>query len=479
MQPAWLAPSRLLLRLIVIALLVGALPNAPISKAQSEANQAGLVVMHGDGRVVKVCVAFSETEISGLQLLQRSGLDLNIDTGSGMGGAVCRINEEGCSTPHESCFCRCTGADCAYWSYWRNGAAGWEYSKLGAANTIVKPGSIEGWVWGPGAVDSAPKPPVLALSDICQAATAIATPSPTPPATETPTETLTPIPTPIPTSTPTLLPTSTFAPLNTSTTTATPAPSPTSSPPRIELFAADRTQVTVGETTTLHWRVTDATGIVLRAGAQAVAVSAEGATTLAPPQSIEVWLEASNSGGVSRSLVQITVVTPPTLAPTVIPPTAAPPTLTPAATLTPTPIIAALPTAADAPPSAPVTARIWLPLVMMDTLKIMTAPPTATVAPTVAIIVAATPTALVFTPIPAVAAVALPPAQTFAPVVTGAISTAGVVAEGIVEAENPFNWVNLLSAVLLTLAALLVLPVGLGTAGYLLWRTVRGRVDKQ
>lgn len=470
-RPVWLALGRLLLRFVVITLVVGALPSVPTTRAQSGVNQAGLVVLHGDGHVVTACVAFDEAEISGLQLLQRSGLDLNVDTSNGMGGTVCRINGEGCSTPQESCFCHCTGSDCAYWSYWRSSAAGWEYSNLGGGNTVVRPGDVDGWVWGPGTVDNAPQPPALALSDICQAAAATATPSATPAPTETPTETPTPIPsltpTPLPTATytplPTSPPTATSTPLNTSTAAATwTPPSPITSPPRIELFAADRTQITAGETTTLQWQVVDAAGVVLRAGAQAVAVNAVGATTLAPPQSVEVWLEASNSGGTSRSVVQVTVVTPST-----VPPTAPPPAMTMPPTIAPT--------------VAPTPARVLLPLVMVDaanktamqpTANVNTAAPAAsaatpTITPTVASIAAA-PTAVPTVAATATAAAALP---------TPASKGNAAAASGADPKASDQTLLNLFGTLLLTLAALLVLPAGIGTVGYLLWRAAK-RTDR-
>ena len=64
-------------------------------------NQAGLVIIHGDGHMVGRCVEFSEPQITGYDLLQRSALDLNIEV-SGMGATICRIDEEGCTYPAQS-----------------------------------------------------------------------------------------------------------------------------------------------------------------------------------------------------------------------------------------------------------------------------------------------------------------------------------------------------------------------------------------
>ena len=45
------------------------------------------------------CISFSEPEISGLQVLERSGLDLNYDAQNAPGVAICRIDGEGCGFP--------------------------------------------------------------------------------------------------------------------------------------------------------------------------------------------------------------------------------------------------------------------------------------------------------------------------------------------------------------------------------------------
>ena len=70
-------------------------------------NQVGLVVVHGDGDIVTRCIEFDEEKISGYDVLDRSGLDLNIEP-SGMGATVCRIDNEGCTFPQDPCFCQCT-----------------------------------------------------------------------------------------------------------------------------------------------------------------------------------------------------------------------------------------------------------------------------------------------------------------------------------------------------------------------------------
>ncbi len=92
----------------LLLLLALALP----AQAQEETpHRAGLVVRHGDGRVVTRCVTFSEESISGVELLRRSGLAATFAAYGGLGYGVCVIDGQGCDSG--DCFCQCRGATCA------------------------------------------------------------------------------------------------------------------------------------------------------------------------------------------------------------------------------------------------------------------------------------------------------------------------------------------------------------------------------
>jgi hypothetical protein len=139
----------------------------PVAARAQEEQRAGLVVAYGDGRVEQQCVAFDEESISGYELLQAAGLALSVEAGA-VGPTVCSISGEGCSYPQESCFCRCQGSPCVYWSYWRLGEEGaWRYQVLGAGNTRVRNGDVEGWRWAAGITRSAEEPPALSFADVC------------------------------------------------------------------------------------------------------------------------------------------------------------------------------------------------------------------------------------------------------------------------------------------------------------------------
>lgn len=186
-------------------------------------NHAGVVVQYANGKVGSQCVAFAEPQISGYELLRRSGLPLVVQPSS-MGVAVCSINGTGCSNS-ANCFCQCQtpGAACAYWTFFEQTAQSqWRLSALGASATSVKNGGMQAWVWGSGEADKVSlMPPALGFDAVCantpaprEARTATPAPLPSAPA---PAPTQIPSPTPLPT----------LAPSPTRVQAEAPAPSPT------------------------------------------------------------------------------------------------------------------------------------------------------------------------------------------------------------------------------------------------------------
>lgn len=144
----------------------------PAIQAQTQ-NRAALVVRFDDGRVETACVAFSEEQINGYDLLVRANLQVEAKA-AGMGAAVCRISDLGC--PQSDCYCQCPGgSDCLYWSYWTQEADTWQYSSIGATLRQISDGMVDGWSWGPGSLTNAVPPPDLSFADICtdEAATAV------------------------------------------------------------------------------------------------------------------------------------------------------------------------------------------------------------------------------------------------------------------------------------------------------------------
>jgi hypothetical protein len=154
---------------ILLLLLVGVL--VPLGKeapaAPSGAHRAGVVVRGGDSQAHTACVSFDEPSISGLTLLERAGLDVNIQVSSG-GATVCSIAGEGCHFPNQACFCQCQGGGaCRYWSYWHLSGGVWQYAATGAASYQVPPGGVDGWTWGGSSGGEDNRPPVISLDNIC------------------------------------------------------------------------------------------------------------------------------------------------------------------------------------------------------------------------------------------------------------------------------------------------------------------------
>jgi len=154
-------------------------------------HRAGLAVFSGVDQLFTDCVTFTESSISGLELLQRSGLALETATNPNQGTAVCKIGNVG--SPSDNCF----GSMPDYWSYWQLGADGWEYAVKGADQSKVADGEVNAWSWGAGN-----PPPRITFQNICEGVAYVlptaTQESPVPTDTPQPTQGITEVSTPIP-----------------------------------------------------------------------------------------------------------------------------------------------------------------------------------------------------------------------------------------------------------------------------------------
>lgn len=355
--------------LVVALALLGV---APVS-AQSP-NRVGLVVAH-DGTVIKKCIEFSEEQISGYDVLERSGLALIPMVSGSMGVAICSINHRGCNYPAEDCFCQCQGSPCVYWSYWHLVNGQWQYSSLGASNYYVRHGDVEGWVWGEGEYGgSGQRPPAVRFEDIC-GAQAPAAPPPEPEASQ-------------------------------GGATAAEAPPSQKKLPVIDYFTADRTTIVAGESVTLRWDLHGAKEAYLRVGGQEQGVVAPYSMIVAPQTTTEYVLLARNKHGEVREKVIIEVIPatpPPTPLSTDIPtptPTDTPrptPTSAPTDMPTPTPLPAETVRSLESPPVQATVAAA--PISRLPTLTpTPTRTPTPTWTPVLLAAVRSTPALLRVTP---------------------------------------------------------------------------------
>lgn len=124
--------------LIVLAVLPSAMPLAGAGRQ----NRAGLIVQTGDGEVITRCVSFAAQHISGLALLERSGLPFESVNNERYGAFICRIAGVGC--PADRCLCAYPPR---YWQYWLRERSGWRISPVGASGRMVRDGDVDGWVW--------------------------------------------------------------------------------------------------------------------------------------------------------------------------------------------------------------------------------------------------------------------------------------------------------------------------------------------
>lgn len=203
----------------IVAIAVVLMAAVPEPGQAQGPHRAALVVDFGDGRVIVRLVEFAEESITGVELLQRSGLDVALLPGFGIGTALCAVEGVGCPPTPQECFCACRGTPCRYWSYFQWREDGWVYSPVGAGDRRLRDGDADGWVWGDGKT-----PPGVASWEEILARAAVPSPAPT-----SPPPSATPSPSPVPTvlPSPTAPPADTPAPRTPASTGAVPSALPT------------------------------------------------------------------------------------------------------------------------------------------------------------------------------------------------------------------------------------------------------------
>lgn len=223
----------------VMACVVIWLALAWVTPARADENRAGLVIAFAPDDVHEVCIAFSETSISGTSLLSRAGLGAVSVSEPDGGTSVCRIAEVGCAFPEEECFCQC-GDPCLAWHYWVWDGNGWQPYEGSPSERRVGAGDLDAWVWGtaedipPDLVSDGPCGAIPALPQSVGNDDTYPEPPDVPPAPDQPypgEEGTTTVPQPTLTPWPTATPTSAQAPETPGTPTATATPTATPLPP--------------------------------------------------------------------------------------------------------------------------------------------------------------------------------------------------------------------------------------------------------
>lgn len=159
--------------------------------AHAAVHHAALVIQHASGSLITRCVAFAEDQITGLQLIDRSGVQYEAQSFGSVGIAICQLDREPSSVP-PGCF-----GSGPYWQYFHRRGGGWQTSALGAGSSALHDGDMDGWRYASGAnqapgnvafasVCAAPAPPPAASAThvvpapIQTTAVPVATPTPVP-----------------------------------------------------------------------------------------------------------------------------------------------------------------------------------------------------------------------------------------------------------------------------------------------------------
>ncbi len=121
----------------------------------AQEGDTGAIIVQFDDHAVQIRPIELTQPISGLAALEQSGLDI-VTADTGFGPAVCSIEGVGC--PVDNCFCD----EQQFWAYSAWDGAVWQPYEVGAGISIVEPGAIEGWRWGPFESVQRPAPAPLA-----------------------------------------------------------------------------------------------------------------------------------------------------------------------------------------------------------------------------------------------------------------------------------------------------------------------------
>jgi hypothetical protein len=114
-------------------------------------NVAGLVIDYGDGSRTYALVPLEDEEVTGLDILDATDLELLTLGSSGWGVAVCAIEAVGCDVAAcQARLCQTGDPDSPFWQYVRSPlgeGTTWSFSNQGAGSSKVTSGDVEGWFW--------------------------------------------------------------------------------------------------------------------------------------------------------------------------------------------------------------------------------------------------------------------------------------------------------------------------------------------
>ncbi|MBV8301355.1 MAG: hypothetical protein JOY68_05490 [Candidatus Dormibacteraeota bacterium] len=116
-------------------------PAATPCDAATWSHHAALVVEHGDGSTVRICVGFDSSSISGADILHASLIEYGTVSYSGEGDAVCQIDHEPATYPPS-----CWTASSPYWAFFvSRGGGAWSASPRGIDTEMFSDGDAAGF----------------------------------------------------------------------------------------------------------------------------------------------------------------------------------------------------------------------------------------------------------------------------------------------------------------------------------------------
>ena len=150
-----------------------ALPGHPTCADAAWTHHAALVVEHGDGREVRVCVGFDGSSIGGDQLLAASGIEAATAGTAAFGTEVCQVDGEPATYPNT-----CWTTTSPYWVVFvSRGGGPWSASNLGVSSQVFADGDAEGFRYDP---QNGPQPPPPSPQGTCVLTQATGSPAPRP-----------------------------------------------------------------------------------------------------------------------------------------------------------------------------------------------------------------------------------------------------------------------------------------------------------
>jgi len=159
-------------------------PFLPVCASAAWTHHVALIVEHGDGAVIRLCIGFDSSSISGEDILRASGVEFATVNYGSLGDAVCQIDNEPSTYP-PGCF----SSSSPYWVLFASrGGSAWSAADHGISSEQFSNGDAEGFRYD--AQSGSPSPPVSAAGtcpvNVATSAPATATPGAAAPSTARP-----------------------------------------------------------------------------------------------------------------------------------------------------------------------------------------------------------------------------------------------------------------------------------------------------